>query len=251
VRSRASGDAAVLGRPARLAAVERARALLASSAIPLDRIARLAAAGGHAPVGVISLLDAEREYFVATHGTARTEVPASLSLCQHVVNTDLPLVIHDVDDADAPPVAPAVRAAGVGAYAGYPVHLSGSAIGAVCVADSDAHRWTADALSAISDAASTVSALLAEQNASVPAAVSDPGPTAELLETIRNRAFLDALLGALDTAVVACDTHGRLIMFNRGRRRVRRGRRGSSRWRRRCRAGRRAPAGSAGWRRRV
>jgi signal transduction histidine kinase len=219
-RARAGGDAAVLGRPTRLAAVERARALLASSAIPLDRIARLAAAGGHAPVGVISLLDAEREYFVATHGTARTEVPASLSLCQHVVNTDLPLVIDDVDGADAPPVPPAVRAAGVGAYAGYPVHLSGAAIGAVCVADPDAHHWTADELSAISDAASTVSALLAEQNASAPTAVAAPGPPAELMETIRNRAFLDALLGSLDTAVVACDAHGRLIMFNRQMREI-------------------------------
>lgn len=219
-RSGAGGDAAVLGRPARLAAVERARALLASSAIPLDRIARLAAAGGHAPVGVISLLDAEREYFVAAHGTTRTEVPASLSLCQHVVNTDLPLVIDDVDSADAPPVAPAVRAAGVGAYAGYPVHLSGAAIGAVCVADPDAHHWTADELSAISDAASTVSALLSEQNASVPIVVTAPGPAADLMEAIRNRAFLDALLGALDTAVVACDTHGRLIMFNRQMREI-------------------------------
>jgi signal transduction histidine kinase len=219
-RQRAGGDAAVLGRPARLAAVERARALLASSAIPLDRIARLAAAGGHAPVGVISLLDAEREYFVATHGTAHTEVPVSLSLCQHVVNTDLPLVIDDVDGADAPPVPPAVRAAGVGAYAGYPVHLSGAAIGAVCVADPDAHHWTAEELTAISDAASTVTALLAQQNASATLAPADPRPPAEVMETIRNRAFLDALLGSLDTAVVACDARGRLIMFNRQMREI-------------------------------
>jgi len=211
-------DAAVLGRPERLAAVERARMLLASSAIPLERLARLAAAGGRAPVGVISLLDAEREYFVAAHGTARTEVPASLSLCQHVVNTDVPLVIDDVDAPDAPQVPSAVRAAGVGAYAGFPVHLSGAAIGAVCVADPAARQWTAGELSAVSDAASTVTALLAKQDALTAHASTLVSP--ELIENIRNRAFLDALLGSLDTAVVACDAHGRLIMFNRQMREI-------------------------------
>jgi signal transduction histidine kinase/PAS domain-containing protein len=250
-RSRTGGDAAVLGRPDRLAAVERARALLASSSIPLDRIARLAAAGGRAPVGVISLLDAEREYLVATHGTPRTEVPVSLSLCQHVVNTDLPLVIDDVSEDDAPQV----RAAGVGSYAGFPVHLAGSAIGAVCVANPTAHHWTNAELSAVSDAASTVTALLAEQDALAPrsdgaaprtagaasrtagAASRGPGaldgaasaradgipsdvPPGEAMMAVRNHPFLDALLSSLDTAVVACDARGRLVMFNRQMREI-------------------------------
>jgi signal transduction histidine kinase/PAS domain-containing protein len=272
----------VLGRPDRLAAVERARTLLASSSIPLDRIARLAAAGGHAPVGVISLLDAEREYLVATHGTPVTEVPASLSLCQHVVNTDLPLVIDDVSDEDAPQV----RAAGIGSYAGFPVHLSGSAIGAVCVANPIAHRWTNGELSAVSDAASTVSALLAEQDALAPrpdgpapqpdgsaprpdgsaprpdgsaprpdgpaprpdgsaprpdgsaprpdgpaprpasardgAAPSRGGatPSGEAILAVHDHPFLDALIGSLETAVVACDARGRLVMFNRQMREI-------------------------------
>ena len=136
------GDAAVLARPSRLAAVERARLLLTASTAPLDRLARLAAAGGHAPIGLISLLDAEWEYFVATHGTGLIQVPVSVSLCQHVINTDRPVVIDDVDGPDGPPVPPAVRAAGVAAYAGFPVHLGGAAVGAVCVADHEARRWT-------------------------------------------------------------------------------------------------------------
>jgi signal transduction histidine kinase/PAS domain-containing protein len=244
----------VLGRPDRLAAVERARTLLASSSIPLDRIARLAAAGGHAPVGVISLLDAEREYLVATHGTPVTEVPVSLSLCQHVVNTDLPLVIDDVSEEEVPQV----RAAGVGSYAGFPVHLSGSAIGAVCVANPIAHRWTNAELSAVSDAASTVSALLAEQDAMAarpdgsaprpdgsaprpdgsaprpdgpaprPASARDGAapsraggtPSGEAILAVRDHPFLDALIGSLETAVVACDARGRLVMFNRQMREI-------------------------------
>jgi signal transduction histidine kinase len=32
---------------------------------------------------------------------------------------------------------------------------------------------------------------------------------------VSNHPFLDALLGSLDTAVIACDAHGRLVMFNR------------------------------------
>lgn len=210
-RSRTGGDAALLGRPARLAAVERARALLTSSTIPLDRIARLAAAGGRAPVGVISLLDAEREYLVAAHGTSRTDVPVSLSLCQHVVNNDLPLVIDDMAAEDVPEV----RAAGVGSYAGFPVHLSGSAVGAVCVANPTAHHWTNAELTAVSDAASTVTALLAERDASAPRAPKAPPPPDAVMTAIPDDAFLDALLGSLDIAVIACDTHGRLVMLNR------------------------------------
>lgn len=224
-----------LSRPSRLAAVERARVLLGGSRIPLDRLARLVASGGHAPIGAISLLDDHREYLVAAHGVHRRDLPVSESLCQHVVNADLPLVLHDTD-----------HASGVVAYAGFPVHLAGVAIGAVCVADQVARQWTTAELNAVSDAASVVTAMLAEHDAAhataqavgfaaEPAAGFAPEPAAgpvaagnahdrtltdAIREAARSRAFLDALLGALDTAVVACDQDGRLIMFNRHMRRI-------------------------------
>ncbi|GIJ65444.1 sensor histidine kinase [Virgisporangium ochraceum] len=238
----------VLSRPSRLAAVERARVLLEGSHVPLDRLARLVASGGHAPIGAISLLDDHREYLVAAHGVRQRDLPLSESLCQHVVNADLPLVVHDTD-----------KPTGVVAYAGFPVHLAGAAVGAVCVADQVARQWTTAELNAVSDAASVVTAMLAEHDAAhttaqaagfaretaglardtaglarhaagfAPEGADGPVTTDSrhdrtlmdaIREAARSRAFLDALLGSLDTAVVACDQDGRLIMFNRHMRRI-------------------------------
>ena len=221
VDSEGEARVSVLSRPSRLAAVERARLLLSSSHVPLDRLARLVAGGGHAPIGAISLLDAYREYIVAGHGVHRGDRPASVSLCQYVINADLPLVIEDIDRPGGPLVPDAVRAAGVASYAGYPVYLAGAAVGVVCVADQVPRQWTTAELNAVGDAASVVTAMLAEHDAAnqtAPAGwfVSDPA----MREAARSRAFLDALLGSLDTAVVACDENGRLILFNRQMRRI-------------------------------
>jgi signal transduction histidine kinase/PAS domain-containing protein len=221
----------VLSRPSRLAAVERARVLLEASHVPLDRLARLVASGGHAPIGAISLLDDHREHLVATHGVQRQDLPVTESLCQHVVNADLPLVVHDARREGSP-------ASGVTAYAGFPVHLAGAAVGAVCVADQVARQWTTAELNAVSDAASVVSAMLAEHDAAHATAqaagfAAEPTAGTGAAESVRDRtlddavraaarsrAFLDALLGSLDTAVVACDQDGQLILFNRHMRRI-------------------------------
>jgi PAS domain S-box-containing protein len=228
----------VLSRPSRLAAVERARALLETSSVPLDRLARLVASGGRAPIGAISLLDAHREYLVAAHGIHLRDFPVSMSLCRHVINADLPLVIHNADEPGGTPLPD-----GVAAYAGFPVHLAGAAVGAVCVADQVPRRWTTAELTAVSDAAGVVTALLAEHDAAQDAAqaaafapepavgpapggdasdrgIRDRGILDAVREAARSRAFLDALLGSLDTAVIACDQDGRLIFFNRHMRRI-------------------------------
>ncbi|WP_204007253.1 ATP-binding protein [Virgisporangium aurantiacum] len=219
--SEGEASVSVLGRPSRLAAVEQARLLLSASPVPLDRLARLVAVGGHAPIGAITLLDAHREYLVAGHGVHRGDQPASASLCQYVINADLPLVIEDVDRPGGPPVPDAVRAAGVASYAGYPVYLAGAAVGVVCVADQAPRRWTTVELNAVGDAASVVTAMLAEHEAAheiAPAAWFEFDPA--MRDATRGRAFLNALLGSLDTAVVACDENGRLILFNRQMRKI-------------------------------
>jgi signal transduction histidine kinase len=221
-RMRSSGEATtvsgVLSRPSRLAAVERARALLASSQVPLERLARLVASGGHAPIGAISLLDATNEYLVAAHGVRERTWPVSLSMCQYVISADLPLVVDDIDQPGGQQFPPAIRAAGIGAYAGYPVYLDGAAVGAVCVVDEVAHHWSTAELNAVSDAASVVTAMLAEHDE----ARESPGQTLHdaMRDAAGSRSFIDALLGSLDTAVVACDLRGHLILFNPHMRRI-------------------------------
>lgn len=219
----------VLSRPSRLAAVKRARALLETSLVPLDRLARLVAIGSRTPIGVVSLVDADREYIVAAHGVHVRDVPVSVSLCQYVIDSGHPLVINDVA-VEGPPDATRE----VAAYAGFAVFLAGAAVGAVCVADRVPRQWSTAELDAVSDAASVITAMLAEHDdmqaaAFTPDAAVGPPPDDgardrtirdAVRDATRSRAFLDALLGSLDTAVVACDHTGRLIHFNRHMRRI-------------------------------
>jgi PAS domain S-box-containing protein len=158
VDSYLESDLEVLNQPARLAAVSRARAVLAASDVPLERLTRIAAAAADAPIGAISLLDAEVEHFVATHGTDLTRAPRPSSLCQYVVSADRPVLIADTA---ASPVPADVRAAGLVAYVGVPIHLDGMPVGAVCLADQRPREWSVAVLDVVRDAADLITALLA------------------------------------------------------------------------------------------
>ena len=63
----------------------------------IDRLAGLAARVTAAPVALISLIDSDRQFFKSTVGLPRNvrEVPLTHSLCKHVVNDGLPLVLRD------------------------------------------------------------------------------------------------------------------------------------------------------------
>lgn len=103
-----------------------------------DALVRAAAAVCDVPVSLISLLDAERQWFKANYGLAGTaETPREIAFCdQTVARGDL----FEVEDASAHPLfsgnplvtgEPCIRF-----YAGAPVRLAGGAVvGTLCVID--------------------------------------------------------------------------------------------------------------------
>ena len=119
--------------PERLEAVRQTGLLDASLQPSLQRFARLLCELLDVPISLVSLLDAEREFFTARCGVAVEAIPLEASYAKHVVAGGKPLAVADATrDAGLADLA-AVRELGFGAYLGAPVHAGGHCVGAPCV----------------------------------------------------------------------------------------------------------------------
>jgi hypothetical protein len=154
--------AAAVQDPDRLDAL-RATGLLDSDAAPsFDRLARLAAHVLNAPVALVSLVDADRQFFKSCLGlpepwASERGSPLTHSFCQHAVASREPLL---VDDARQHPLLRdnlAIRDMGVIAYAGVPlIDPDGHALGTLCVIDSQPRHWTTHQVRVLGDLAASV-----------------------------------------------------------------------------------------------
>src|SRR3954449_7004974 len=154
--------AAAVADPERVEAV-RATGLLDTDITPeFDRLARLAANVLHAPVALVSLVDADRQFFKSCLGlpepwASKRGSPLSHSFCQHPVASREPLL---VDDAREHPLLRdnlAIRDMGVIAYAGVPlIDGDGFALGTLCVIDGQPRHWSTHQVQLLSDLAASV-----------------------------------------------------------------------------------------------
>jgi len=154
--------AAALRDPARLGALH-ASGLLDTPAEPaFDRVARLAAEVLNAPVALVSLLDADRQFFKSCLGlpepwASQRETPLSHSFCQHAVTRREPLVVSDAREDPVLRDNPAIRDLGVIAYAGVPlIDDDGQALGTLCVIDSRPRQWSRHQIALLTDLAASV-----------------------------------------------------------------------------------------------
>jgi signal transduction histidine kinase len=148
--------------PGRLRALHELEVLDSPAEADLDDIVALTSAVCGAPVAVVTLIDADRQWFKARVGVDVTETGRDVSFCAHaILGRDL-LVVPDtrVDArfADNPYVKgePAVRF-----YAGAPLVTSdGYAVGTLCVTDAAPRRLTVAQLRALRALARQVTAQL-------------------------------------------------------------------------------------------
>ena len=137
------------------------------SSIPIsrpsfDRLARIAAQVLNAPVALVSLVDADRQFFKSCLGlpepwASQRQTPLSHSFCQHAVASREPLLVDDSREHELLRDNPAIRDIGVIAYAGIPlIDADGHALGTLCVIDSRPRHWTTHQVQLLSDLAASV-----------------------------------------------------------------------------------------------
>jgi diguanylate cyclase (GGDEF)-like protein/PAS domain S-box-containing protein len=205
--------------PARLQALRATGLLDAPAEECFDRLVRLAGKLLDAPVALISLVDADREFVTAQVGlpqpyAGHREWPLTHSLSRYAVANAAPLV---VSDARADPVlrdSRAIPELGIVAFAGVPLTTAaGRAIGALSVADRRSRAWSEEQLELLHELARVArrEILWAAERA----ARSDRG--GDEVET--ERRFIAAVLESLDEGVIASDEGGELRIVNAAARR--------------------------------
>jgi PAS domain S-box-containing protein len=118
-----------------------------------DRITRIATHVFDVPVAMVSLIDANRQWFKSCQGLSVSETPRSISFCAHTILGDDVFYIGDTEldprFADNPLVTgePFVRF-----YAGYPIAApNGSKLGTLCIADRKPRQMSKDELQLLRD----------------------------------------------------------------------------------------------------
>ncbi|MBC7469596.1 MAG: sensor domain-containing phosphodiesterase [Ramlibacter sp.] len=147
----------------RLAALEDLGILDTEPEKEFDRLVQLASAICQAPMGTITFIDSQRQWFKSRVGVDVTATPRDLAFCAYtIVEPDRMLEVQDAETdprfvtnlfgPDLPPVR---------FYAGYPLQTrQGSAVGTLCVMDVVPRTLTAGQREALAKLAYTVSTQL-------------------------------------------------------------------------------------------
>jgi GAF domain-containing protein len=133
-----------------------------------DVLTQYAAALYEVPIALVSLVDADRQWFKSRCGLDATETPRDISFCGHAILDSEPLVVNDTHTdprfADNPLVTggPMIRF-----YAGAPLHMkNGMRVGTLCIIDSKPHVLSEWELQHLKELAKVVAMELQGINAS-------------------------------------------------------------------------------------
>ena len=144
--------------PRRLAVLKQLELLDSPEEAAFDRLTRLATAILHVPTALITLIDANRQFYKSAIGldeywAARRQSPLSHSFCKHTITTGEPLIVEDARLHPLVQDNPAIPDMNVIAYAGIPLMSNGYAIGSFCVVEPRPRIWQTDEISILKDLA--------------------------------------------------------------------------------------------------
>lgn len=133
----------------RMAELHRLDVLDAEPEPAFDRATQRLAHAFNAPIALVTLVDAERQFWMAATGlptqwTGAREAPRNTSICGHVVAANDMLVVEDLLRDRRFANNPFVRALGVRFYAGVPLRTgaAGLPVGTLAVLDTSPRRIT-------------------------------------------------------------------------------------------------------------
>nr|WP_067285864.1 PAS domain S-box protein [Marinobacterium profundum] len=148
----------------RLLALQRLHILDSSAEERFDRLTRLAKAMFQVPIALVSLVDADRQWFKSRQGLDACETPRDISFCGHAILHD---DVFHVSDTHADPRFVdnplVVQAPKIRMYTGAPLRtLDGLRIGTLCIIDDKPRLLDQTQLSALRDLADCVERELAQ-----------------------------------------------------------------------------------------
>ena len=189
----------------RIASLRRLRQLDTAPEERFDRLTRIAALVVGVPIAMVSLVDADRQWFKSRIGMAASQTPRSVSFCGHAIAAGGPFVVSDAGAdarfADNPLVT---GEPGIRFYAGFPLDDgNGHKLGTLCVADRRARSLSAEQV-----------AILTELAALAELELRSEGLERLMLQRRQATQRLDAVTEALGDALVAVDRSGRVTLFN-------------------------------------
>ena len=150
---------ALLVDPERLAALRESGLLDSGPEEAFDRLTRLARRVLNVPVALVSLVDADRQFFKSATGLAEPwvserQTPLSHSFCQYVVVDEAPLIVPDARQDQVLCSNGAISDLGVVAYAGIPLRtVEGYVLGSFCAIDSRPREWSDDDVAVLTEIA--------------------------------------------------------------------------------------------------
>lgn len=129
----------------RLRSLERHGLLETASDPCLELILKLATDILETPIGLISLVDQNRQWFLSSRGLEARETPREMAFCAHAITGDDPLIVPDASKDERFSTNPlVVEGPSIRFYAGVPLRSSdGYNLGTLCVIDTEAHHPTA------------------------------------------------------------------------------------------------------------
>jgi PAS domain S-box-containing protein len=196
--------------PARLAALHALGVLDSGPESEFDALVNVAALVCGVPISLLSLVDAERQWFKANHGLhGVTQTPRELAFCAHTVLGDALLEVPDATQdprfADNPLVtgAPDIRF-----YAGAPLRLSdGSRVGTLCLVDHRPRRLSAEQVQVLEHLARVASRALERRR-------EGAGLRQSALQLAASEARFRTLSEAAPLGVYATDAQGACTYTN-------------------------------------
>ncbi len=131
----------------RLRYLQASGLLDSASEAAFDRLTWLGAHVLQAPIALVTLVDADRQFFKSSYGLAEPllsarETPLAYSFCRHVVEQRQPLIVCNSLLHRLVQDNPAIQAMGVGSYIGFPLRTADEIVlGAFCVIDHHERLW--------------------------------------------------------------------------------------------------------------
>lgn len=194
----------------RLGALRRYGILDTAAEPAFDRITAIVTRVLEVPIALVSLIDAERQWFKSCVGLGgAAETSRDVAFCAHAIHADevfvIPDAVADERFADNPRVvgAPHIRA-----YAGAPLRTSdGYRLGTLCAIDRRPRSFTAEQLAMLTDLAHVVISEMEQQRTMRSLARAEE----QLAERVQ---ILEAILESAGEGILVADQDGRTIVAN-------------------------------------